>query len=58
MDTDMSNPTPTPEALPEAGGSWLRTADGRIVRAEPERAEVSAEVEPRQTIKTAPPAKE
>jgi len=54
----MSNPTPTPEALPEAGGSWLRTADGRIVRAEPERAEVSAEVEPRQTIKTAPPAKE
>lgn len=56
----MSNPAPTPmpEALPEAGGSWLRTADGRIVRAEPERAEVSAEAEPRQTIKTTPAAKE
>jgi hypothetical protein len=58
MDTDMSNPTPTPEALPEAGGSWLRTADGRIVRAEPERAEpvVTAAAKPK--TKTAPPAKE
>lgn len=54
----MSNLTPTPEALPEAGGSWLRTADGRIVRAEPERAEPAVTAAAKPKTKTTPPAKE